>query len=1277
MGVLEHRLLNQCSTGADSVALSSEVWKAPVAIKSRAVQIISGADEHFEIDFGGLIDAIFVESDGILGLYRVTTRNIGPKSLRRATQQLQYETSPFGPWPSIQLAPGATMYTSLVTFYTYSEPAWQQCVLFQNFTADNLRAEGYTGSYTITGRNSFTINDYALIRAKITDLRTNHTAGQAKLFGEKVTIICAPDPFVNFAVDSLAPPANQASTSGGVPWWVALLSAVGALLVSVLSAWLLIYIRSRRPSRAADLEKTPPAPAKATPPENGAAPVCQRCSEDSLAGPQGPGGSAGVISKAQNGHSHGLIPQRKPSDAASFSTTDMCGPDDDFVSAPTTGPSSTNTANTNSITDMTSLPDILRARSAMLVGALELGAPLGRGSYGKVYKGKWKGVTVAVKIVEHTSEANGGIRQLRESILSSSIIHPNVVSTYKIRTIPAACAHPNGEPRFAKQGRDIGAYASDPTVEKEGAKEAGYAPDTLETWLLLEFCDRGNLDRAIMQQKEFHYPNGKAKLESMYRCLIDMAAGMDYLHSLGVINGDLKPANVLLKSTNADSRGFTCKLADFGLSRVLDTNGTHVSTQTYGTLAYQPAELLRDGKLTKAVDIYSFGMIMWELYSGRRLFENNITGQVFYKVLMGFRPTIPADMAVGFRNVMEACWQPNDAARPTFDVILRCLQRLLDEHMQIVHGMEYMPTIQQAFSDEQDDNGKPSKASATKDSPAFFNQLQAAARQARNEITVDVRPSAKRQFSSAGIVPILESAEANGADADGPQSSDSYVQINSLGGTLQESGGNVGVHARMQSWERANSGSLTPEAGTYRSSSMNGGHSFWQPTPERQLAGMELSPFTAAVKSREGLRPPQAGGQPPGATFGGVAQPWPPDAAAALPPMGVDKLRAMLAGRAAANGDFDGPSGAGYRMPELAGSSGDGAGRESSLGHAPSMETTPMGLDDLASMLGRKKRRPVVVPPLSPRPPGPVASVHLRGDQSSGDQPGTSGEPAEPNGLAIPGQVPELQEAPVIPPGSLAERYLQELAEEEAAEEAASAAAVAAGDFPAQHSGRSMGSELLSEERSSELSGLRSPVSDVSGMRASSSTGRSRPTFAEQHSVASTRTSSELRDERIIAEEQRDAPDGLAELDDLIAGRRPRQGGSLSQAAADALSLLQSPAETPTSGRPPTGPQGQLLRDVFGNGNIALRQSLFGGFTAVEQGESIKHLGPRISLTPARSGPVDGASRTEIEMRGRNGGPTAGAHLPQKASLHLIRRDGRTPGAAGGAADANAARPYL
>ena len=69
------------------------------------------------------------------------------------------------------------VYTTLVTFYAYSEPDWQQCTLFQNFTAERLLDSGYPGSYTITGRNSFTINDFATVRPKIIDLRTNKVGG--------------------------------------------------------------------------------------------------------------------------------------------------------------------------------------------------------------------------------------------------------------------------------------------------------------------------------------------------------------------------------------------------------------------------------------------------------------------------------------------------------------------------------------------------------------------------------------------------------------------------------------------------------------------------------------------------------------------------------------------------------------------------------------------------------------------------------------------------------------------------------------------------------------------------------------------------------------------------------------------------------------------------------------------------------------------------------------------------------------------------------------------
>jgi serine/threonine protein kinase len=68
----------------------------------------------------------------------------------------------------------------------------------------------------------------------------------------------------------------------------------------------------------------------------------------------------------------------------------------------------------------------------------------------------------------------------------------------------------------------------------------------------------------------------------IYKALLDTASGLDYLHSIGVVHGDLKSANVLLKGSARDARGFCCKIADVHLSRVLDFEATHISTHTYG-----------------------------------------------------------------------------------------------------------------------------------------------------------------------------------------------------------------------------------------------------------------------------------------------------------------------------------------------------------------------------------------------------------------------------------------------------------------------------------------------------------------------------------------------------------------------------------------------------------------------------------------------------------------------------------------------------------------------
>ena len=68
----------------------------------------------------------------------------------------------------------------------------------------------------------------------------------------------------------------------------------------------------------------------------------------------------------------------------------------------------------------------------------------------------------------------------------------------------------------------------------------------------------------------------------IYKALLHIASGLDYLHSIGVVHGDLKTANVLLKGATKESRSTVYKIGDLGVSRLLDTNGGHVSTATHG-----------------------------------------------------------------------------------------------------------------------------------------------------------------------------------------------------------------------------------------------------------------------------------------------------------------------------------------------------------------------------------------------------------------------------------------------------------------------------------------------------------------------------------------------------------------------------------------------------------------------------------------------------------------------------------------------------------------------
>ena len=75
----------------------------------------------------------------------------------------------------------------------------------------------------------------------------------------------------------------------------------------------------------------------------------------------------------------------------------------------------------------------------------------------------------------------------------------------------------------------------------------------------------------------------------------EIAAALAYLHSQDLLHGDLTGGNILLASSDADERGFTAKVADFGLSRTLGSEP--VDTGTYGTVTHMPPELLTTGML--------------------------------------------------------------------------------------------------------------------------------------------------------------------------------------------------------------------------------------------------------------------------------------------------------------------------------------------------------------------------------------------------------------------------------------------------------------------------------------------------------------------------------------------------------------------------------------------------------------------------------------------------------------------------------------------------------
>jgi len=279
---------------------------------------------------------------------------------------------------------------------------------------------------------------------------------------------------------------------------------------------------------------------------------------------------------------------------------------------------------------------------------MELGPRLGDGSYAVVHQGWWRGAAVAVKILRLApSGADGAaaaqraaLAFAREAELLSRLQHPNVLSLYGC-VAPAA----PGVPPAA----------------------------------VLELMPHGALSACL---------RGRAApppLRLQARLALGAARAMQHLHAQSppIIHFDLKADNLLVDWRDAQQP--ICKLSDLGLAvaagAALRRPGAAAGR---GTLWWMAPELFpgapAPAPVGTAVDVFSFGMVMWEVATGGA--EPYPAGTpaeaVMDAVLRGARPALPpgAQLDARWGALMEACWVTEAAARPSFCAIVRALSAL-------------------------------------------------------------------------------------------------------------------------------------------------------------------------------------------------------------------------------------------------------------------------------------------------------------------------------------------------------------------------------------------------------------------------------------------------------------------------------------------------------------------------------------------------------------------------------------------------------------------------
>ncbi|EFJ51709.1 hypothetical protein VOLCADRAFT_120439 [Volvox carteri f. nagariensis] len=210
-----------------------------------------------------------------------------------------------------------------------------------------------------------------------------------------------------------------------------------------------------------------------------------------------------------------------------------------------------------------------------------------------------------------------------------------------------------------------------------GAREGQFL-----TMVIMEYCDGGSL-LAALKEGPFHRDttswSPRMWLRSTVRTALEIAHGMKHLHLSGLVHGDLKPGNVLLKGSNHDKRKFVAKVSDLGIAHpVGSADEMAIDDGQIGSIAYMAPEVFR-GRIMKASDVYSFGVLLWQMAcgTGSAPFEGAHPVAIALGVSEG-KMTLrwPPGVFRPLQQLGELCLQTDPVARPSFKSVVGALEKL-------------------------------------------------------------------------------------------------------------------------------------------------------------------------------------------------------------------------------------------------------------------------------------------------------------------------------------------------------------------------------------------------------------------------------------------------------------------------------------------------------------------------------------------------------------------------------------------------------------------------